>query len=72
MLDSAAVNGNGVAADGVLVNATLADADGDTIIWDATSIGGSPTQANNIAVTLSSGALEDSSVAFDVTVTDNA
>ncbi len=72
VLDVAAVNGNGVAADGILVNATLSDADGDTITWDATSIGGSTTQANNVAVLLGSWSLDDSAVTFDITVSDNA
>jgi len=66
-LDVAAVNGEGVAADAILVNATLSDTDGDTITWDASNIGWSATQANNVAVTLSSWVLENSSV-----VTDNA
>ena len=52
VLDAAAVNGNGVAADEIIVNATLSSPDGDTITWDASPIGGSMTQGNNSAITL--------------------
>lgn len=38
-IDQAAVNGNGVAADAILINTTLDLSDGDTITWDASSIG---------------------------------
>jgi len=68
----AAVNGNGISADTVVVDAVLDQADGDSITWDATSIGGSATRGNNSPVTITPGTLEELSVVFDVTATDNA
>jgi len=71
-LDVAAVNGGGINPDAINVNAVLDLSDGDTITWDASSLGGSAVQANNAPVTLVAGSLDDDAVVFGVTATDNA
>jgi hypothetical protein len=67
----AAVNGGIVAADQIKVNAAATAADGDTITWDASSIGGSPTAANNVNVTVLAGS-NDGPISLDTTITDDA
>ncbi|MCX6740500.1 MAG: Ig-like domain-containing protein [Candidatus Parcubacteria bacterium] len=70
----AAVNGGIVAADAVKVNATVTVGDTDIITWNASPLGGgaSATQANNVAVTVAPGAVDNAAYAFNVTATDNA
>lgn len=67
----AAVNGGGVAADAVKVNATAGVPDGDTITWDAIILGGGATQANNTSFTITPGIL-DGAHTFKTSITDNA
>ncbi len=70
--DVAAVNGNDVDPDQVVVNAVLDISDTDTITWDATAIGGSANEVNGNSITMTPGNVDDLLVTFDVTATDNA
>jgi len=67
----AAVNGGGIAPDMVTVTATVTVPDGDTITWDASSIGGGATASNGAGTSLSAGTIDNATQAFNITVTDN-
>ncbi|MDP2691884.1 MAG: hypothetical protein Q8O95_05810, partial [bacterium] len=68
----AAVNGGTTVADQVKVNAALSVADGDTITWNASPIGGLAAVTNGVTVTVLAGSTDNAAQSFSVVATDNA